>query len=1159
MLLWGSLAEAQSTTQNYVRTRTPRREISTNAKLDALTPNRDSVESSIQYLDGLGRLIQSIQVKGSPTGKDVVQPSAYDQFDREIKKYLPYSASTTDGSYKADALTIGAGQAQFYTGPPSGVVSTGSPFAVTNFEPSPLNRIVEQGAPGLTWQPVPNNTTGHTVKISYTSNNTTLLTDTNNSRLVLLYTVSINGDQTRTLSRNGNYAAGQLYVTITRDENNKDTRGGSVEEYKDLEGRVVLKRTFNYITGSSPGLQILSTYYVYDDLGNLAFVLPPAASPDNGLSSTNNQLVLDNFCYQYRYDQRSRLTEKKLPGKGWEFRVYNSLDQLIFSQDANQRALTPQVWTYTQYDVMGRVAITGVWGSGGADGSAADTTISAPNHTLKNWLVNWAAAQGTLWLSRDNTTQTGYSALNPQGTFLTINYYDDYNIVNLPPGYNTTTGVSSMTRSLPTASKTVVLNTINKSTQDMLWTVNYYDDFGRPIRNYNQHYLGGTANAANFDVVLNTYNFSDQLINANRRHFTTSSATTPRLTIVNQYFYDYLGRKIQTTEQLTNNAVTADIRVTLSKIDYNEVGQLWKKSLHSTDNVNFKQVVTYAYNERGWLSNSSSDQFVLQLSYDTGTIPQYNGNIANQTWLTAGSGVKAFTYSYDQLNRLNFGVSTNGFSERSIKYDLGGNISNLSRVYNNTLIDSLAYNYLAGTNATNQLKSVTDKSPDLGTQGYKFGTFAYNYDGNGNITVDNSKGISTNYNILNLPQTINKSGTVLSTYTYDASGEKISRQVGTVKTDYIDGIQYDGTATSSTISFVQTEEGRAIPNGTQQYNYEYSLTDHQGNSRVNFDTATGVARQVQTDDYFPFGMDIIPAGSARISPQNDYLYNKKELQEALGLYDYGARFYDPVLGRWTGIDPLAEKNRRLTPYNYVENNPIRNIDPDGMASSPSQDTPDPTLSPGAETYYGEEARALFAQAEKNRKAKEAEKKKKHQTKEDPHTVAKADATKTVRRPLSTNQQPTQSNVNHENWALFVAWLKTHGNQGQPYGWQEYMDGGLGKDYTNGPKAKKSDLMDVGDILNLAAGFDLSLKDPAPLMMHFRNTKAAIEDQVQQTFGTDSDMLFIDPVFNDTVTSKKLEKRAKKMGGYPGTNPGFTPLYRQLDGSYGPKDPFLNKK
>lgn len=148
-------------------------------------------------------------------------------------------------------------------------------------------------------------------------------------------------------------------------------------------------------------------------------------------------------------------------------------------------------------------------------------------------------------------------------------------------------------------------------------------------------------------------------------------------------------------------------------------------------------------------------------------------------------------------------------------------------------------------------------------------------------------------------------------------------------TDYIGNFIYE----NGSLKMIITDDGRLLPNDSG-FDYEYNIKDHLGNTRVTVKDSLGFAVVEQEDHYYPFGMRM--EGQSYTNPlqaaANKYLYNGKELQDDLGLdwYDYGARFYDAQIGRWSSIDPLAGKYFSYSPFNYVLNNPITHIDPRGL-------------------------------------------------------------------------------------------------------------------------------------------------------------------------------------------------------------------------------------
>ena len=240
----------------------------------------------------------------------------------------------------------------------------------------------------------------------------------------------------------------------------------------------------------------------------------------------------------------------------------------------------------------------------------------------------------------------------------------------------------------------------------------------------------------------------------------------------------------------------------------------------------------------------------------------------------------------------------------------------------------------------------------------------YAYDANGNLTKDLNKNISNiQYNFLNLPSKVTFGDGSTITYTYAADGTKLRtvHKSGstTITTDYCGNVIYE----NGVQKLLLTEEGYVT---LADKKYHYYLKDHQGNNRVVIDQVGNVE---EVNDYYPFGG--LFANADGVQP---YKYNGKELDTTkdLNLYDYGARMYDPTLGRFTTMDRFAEKYYHLSPYAYAGNNPVRNIDVNGdsiiIAPNPNGMVDQIKMFFGMDTKYQSQVKNDLAQLKKDDKS-----------------------------------------------------------------------------------------------------------------------------------------------------------------------------------------------
>ncbi len=958
------------------------------------------IAQAVSYLDGIGRTFQTVGVRSSPGGYDVVSADLPGRPALNDTSYLPYVTSARSGRYRPYALRWTSNkydsseQQSFYVAA-SMVATDTHPYAVTRSRDTLSTRFTEQGAPGNDWRPGPGTT--HTVKSQIAFNNSS-------------YPVrrwKPDG------STPGNYTNGTVVVRLVTDEN-----GNKVRTYTNGLGQTVLKQVE---AGVSMWLQ---TYYVYDDYGRLKYQVPPKAV--DALDSSphlENDTNLAELIYKYTYDNLGRVTVKKVPGAAEEHIVYDKLNRIVLTQDGNQRLQNK--WMFIKYDFYSRPVYSGIYASSSTR-STLQTTLDSASVWYETEQVN-ATTQG---YSNSTFPTTGI-------TVLSVNYYDhydfdrnttaDYSYDNTPLAGQEATAVAKP-RGSATGSKRVTINSSGTATSTWLVNVVFYGKYDRAIQTLSNNHLYATV----ADKTTVIYDFSGKTLLSRTTH---QPSATQRERITSRPVYDHSGRVVKQYQTVDNNPVVwsaaVNVSVTGSTItkttssatwsagafsangipastngvlqfsassttghkimgladtnpdvnytsidyaiytksggtleiwesnvnrgafgsfvasdvftiervgttiyykkngttfytstvasstalyadcslyhenasyvgvtltgtekllvqyEYNALGQMVDKKLHSDGSGGFLQSVDYRYNIRGWLrsinnsqltndgslNNDTGDYFGMELLYNKvdsiGNWATFNGNISGAIWKGFGSGNRyenrrSYKYTYDRSERLTeatFQAHT-GFTwtkeantlNETMTYDVNGNINTLVRKRNlrglaagppvsitstAETMDNLTFTY-AAFSPNRHLKIEDAAGITAGFNNQVALNNEYKYDTIGNLIADKNKRIdSVHYNVLGKVRRVKFTNGAVITYTYDAAGMKLkmisTRGAVTRTTDYTGSFVYE----NGVLSFFSSPEGRVVKN-VSGYEYQYAIADHQGNTRALFTSATPV-------------------------------------------------------------------------------------------------------------------------------------------------------------------------------------------------------------------------------------------------------------------------------------------------------------------------------
>ncbi|MNK86835.1 RHS Repeat protein [compost metagenome] len=672
------------------------------------------------------------------------------------------------------------------------------------------------------------------------------------------------------------------------------------------------------------------SFTFYDQLGRVRATIPPEGVKKLWTEGVASYATLASipFVETFKYDGRGRLIESVDADAGKAEMKYSSDGKLRYSQNALQKLSNK--FSYTNYDRYGRNVESGELAPSGA--------------------VNF----GNLTAAMLDATEEDPSKY-PSGTKydVTVVTYDTASVVpslvNYVQDSYFLSGSAVATKAKYSGAVTPA-NLVSKTWYNydgdgnVVWTVKYVAGLGYKTMEYSYDDIG--------NVTKSIY-----------------QKGTAGETMVHYFEYDKNKRLVAAYTNTTDNAGT---KVLHAKYSYYLHGDL--KRVELGDKL---QGIDYVYGIDGKLksinnANASKDPgrdggngfaadvFGMNLEYHSGdysnrqagissiqagsSTANYSGLINGMSWFSrkpnsTDVGAVMNIYSYDAVGQLaanrwgtpNFNgsafVSGGEINrEHGLSYDGHGNIKSLIRTgTGTTVLGNYTYNYQANTN---KLTSVSNYA-------------SYTYDAIGQLAsqVKGNVGMYLDYDVTGKVTKIYSDNTkkiIILSFVYDDEGNRVMKKDH--RTNAVTWYSYDGSGALAAL-FEQQGAGAVQLKEQPVYgsdrlgtfyrlgsNYQYTITDHVGNTRVVINrnkTADNAADIVYYADYYPFGMEVRSGGiENRYGYQGLYAEKDKET----GWNNFELRNYDAAIGRWLTTDPYGQYH---SPYVGMGNNPVNRIDKDG--------------------------------------------------------------------------------------------------------------------------------------------------------------------------------------------------------------------------------------